>query len=133
MNRYIIAMIFFLVSSNSYAFKDFECTVKQVYKLTDSGLLEPGSGFVTPDINSTFIVNRQSGQITAKKIGNSMSGYMPKVHNAELSPDYPYRAITIYPPYYKSDVLEILHYKKGIPFMYKGAFHEVVTGTCKIN
>jgi len=78
-----------MVSANSYAVKDFECTVKQVYKLTDSALLEPGSGFVTPDINSTFIVNRQSGQITAKKIMNSMSGYMPKVYNSGLSADVP--------------------------------------------
>jgi len=89
MTKYIITMILCMVSANSYAVKDFECTVKQVYKLTDSALLEPGSGFVTPDINSTFIVNRQSGQITAKKIMNSMSGYMPKVYNSGLSADVP--------------------------------------------
>jgi hypothetical protein len=74
-------LLFFilLISFKAYAVNDFECTVKEVYKLNDAGLLSPGKGFVTPDIGSKFIVNRQSGQITGKKITNTMSGYMPTV------------------------------------------------------
>ncbi len=121
------------ISFKSYAFNDFECTVKEVYKLTDAGLLTPGKGFVTPDVGSKFVVNRQSGQITGKKITNTMSGYMPTVYN-HLPSENSYSALTVYKPNYTIDLLQIQeHVKSNIkPFIYKGAFGEVVTGTCTI-
>jgi hypothetical protein len=51
------------MSFNLFATNDFECTVKEVYKLNESGLLAPEKGSVTPDVSSKFIVNRQSGLI----------------------------------------------------------------------
>jgi hypothetical protein len=114
-----------------YAVNDFKCTVKEVYDLKESGLLTPGPGFVTPEAGSEFIVNRQSGQITAKKITNTMSGVMPTVYNFN-SAENSYTAITIYKPNYTVDLLEISEYVKETekPFIYKGAFGEVVTGLC---
>ena len=117
----------------AYAVNDFKCKVKEVYDLKNSGFLEPGAGFVTPDVGSDFIVNRQSGQITAKKITNTMSGYMPVVYDVEPS-ENSYKAVTLYKPHYTIDLLEINTYVKVAekPFIYKGAFGEVVTGTCVI-
>ena len=61
--RNMIAVIsLLLVAFPALAVNDFKCTVKEVYDLKESGLLTPGPGFVTPDVESEFIVNRQSGQ-----------------------------------------------------------------------
>ena len=111
---------------------DFKCTVKEVYKLEDIGLLYPSEGFVTPKLESEFIVNRLSGQITAKRINNTMSGYMPKVYNSGLPKAKAYLAITLYPMHSTVDLLEI-HYSgasKNKRFIYKGAFGDVITGLC---
>ena len=129
----IIALSLLLTSLSAFAVNDFKCTVMEVYSLKQSGLLTPGSGFVTPDVGSKFTVNRQSGQITAKKITNTMSGVMPKVYAANLA-ENSYTAITIYKPNYTIDLLQINEYVKASkkPFIYKGAFGEVITGLCVI-
>jgi len=131
--KYIIALSLLFTALPTYAINDFKCTVKEVYELKKSGSLTPGPGFVTPDIGSTFTVNRQSGQITAKKITNTMSGVMPKVYVANPK-ENSYTAITIYKPNYTVDLLQINEYVKAPkkPFIYKGAFGEVVTGLCSI-
>ena len=117
----------------AYAVNDFKCTVKEVYKIKESGLLKPEAGFVTPDVGEEFTVNRQSGQITGKKIMNTMSGVMPTVYSHSPT-ENSYTAITIYKPNYTVDLLQIHeHVKtKAKPFIYKGAFGEVVTGLCAI-
>ena len=130
------AVLFFSLLLAAYpalAVNDFRCTVKEVYKLKESGLLSPGAGFVTPDVGSEFIVNRQSGQITARKIGNTMSGVMPTVYNY-LPKENSYTAITIYKPNYTIDLLQIHEYDKTPVkrFIYNGAFGEVVTGICTV-
>jgi hypothetical protein len=132
--RNMIAVISLLfVAFPAFAVMDFKCTVKEVYDLKESGLLTPGPGFVTPDVGSEFIVNRQSGQITAKKMTNTMSGVMPKVYYFKPE-ENSYKAITIYKPNYTVDLLEIYTHVKmpEKPFIYKGAFGEVVTGLCTI-
>ena len=88
---------------------------------------------MTPDVGSEFVVNRQSGQITAKKMTNTMSGVMPKVYSFNPA-ENSYTAITIYKPNYTIDLLEIMTYVNVAekPFIYKGAFGEVVTGLCTI-
>ena len=133
MGNMIAIISLLLVAFPALAVNDFHCTVKEVYDLKESGLLTPGPGFVTPDVGSEFIVNRQSGQITAKKMTNTMSGVMPKVYSFNPE-EYSYTAITIYKPYHKVDLLEIYTYVKmpEKPFIYKGAFGEVVTGLCTI-
>src|SRR5690606_28471339 len=85
------------ISFRSFAVNDFECIVKEVYKLNETGLLAPGKGFVTPDVGTKFMVNRQSGQITGKKITNTMSGYMPIVYSY-LPSENSYSALTVYKP-----------------------------------
>lgn len=127
----IIALLLLLTALPAFAVNDFKCTVMEVYELKESGLLTPGAGFVTPDVGSKFTVNRQSGQITAKKITNTMSGVMPKVY-AFNPAENSYTAITIYKPNYTVDFLQINEYVKTRekPFIYKGAFGEVVTGLC---
>ena len=129
----VLFIAVFLLSFKSYAVNDFECVVKEVYKLNDAGLLIPGKGFVTPEVGSKFIVNRQSGQITGKKITNTMSGYMPTVYS-HLPSENSYSALTIYKPNYTIDLLQIQEHveQKLKPFIYKGAFGEVVTGLCTI-
>jgi hypothetical protein len=121
------------MSFNLFATNDFECTVKEVYKLNESGLLAPEKGSVTPDVSSKFIVNRQSGQITGKNITNTMSGNMPTVYSY-LPSENSYSALTIYKPNYTIDLLQIQEHIEGKlkPFIYKGAFGEVVTGLCTI-
>lgn len=121
------------ISFKVYAVNDFECTVKEVYKLSAEGLLSPGKGLLTPDVGSKFIVNRQSGQITGKKITNTMSGYMPTVLS-HLPSENSYSALTIYKPNYTIDLLQIQEHveSKLKPFIYKGAFGEVVTGICTV-
>ena len=129
--RKLLFLTLLSIAFNSYAINDFECTVKGVYKLTESGLLKLGKGFVTPDIGSKFIVNRQSGQITGKKITNTMSGYMPTVYS-HLPKENSYSALTIYKPNYTIDLIQIQEHVKSSqkPFLYKGAFGEVVSGLC---
>ena len=129
----IIALSLLIMALPAFAVNDFKCTVKEVYELKKSGLLSPGPGFVTPEVGSAFTVNRQSGQITAKKITNTMSGVMPKVYTANPA-ENSYTAITIYKPNYTVDLLQINEYVKEPekPFIYKGAFGEVVTGLCVI-
>ena len=120
-----------IVSTSSFAINDFKCTVKEVYKLDESGKLITEAGFVTPDVGSGFIVNRQSGQITGNKITNTMSGVMPKVYDV-LPKENTFKTVTIYP--YTIDYLEIQTYKKTSdkPFLYKGAFGEIITGLCTV-
>jgi len=122
-----------LFTSSVFAFNDFKCAVKAVYKLNMNGVLEQGAGFVTPDVGSEFTVNRQSGQITGKKIGNTMSGVMPTVYDFNRK-ETSYTAITIYKIHYTIDLLQIKEYvkKPEKPFIYKGAFGEVVTGLCTV-
>lgn len=122
-----------LLTSSVFAINNFKCTVKAVYKLNVNGVLEQGAGFVTPDLGEKFTVNRQSGQITGKKITNTMSGVMPTVYNL-YSNEKSYTAITIYKPNYTIDLLQIKEYVKSPkkPFVYNGAFGEVVTGLCTI-
>jgi len=118
-----------LLAFPAYAVNDFKCTVNEVYDLKKSGVLAPGPGFVTPEVGSEFTVNRQSGQITAKKITNTMSGVMPTVYSVNPA-ENSYTAITIYKPNFTVDLLQISEYIKETekPFIYKGAFGEVVTG-----
>jgi hypothetical protein len=106
--------------------------VKEVYKLDESGKLITEPGFVTPDVGSSFIVNRQSGQITGNKINNTMSGVMPKVYDV-LPSKNTFKAVTIYQ--YTIDYIEIKTYKETAekPFLYKGAFGEVITGLCTVS
>jgi hypothetical protein len=134
MRNLIFLISAILFSINVFAVNDFECTVKEVYKLQDSGLLKPGKGFVTPDVGSKFTVNRQSGKITAKKITNTMSGYMPEVFNSSLPKGKSYLAITLYPEHSTVDLLEIKYYleTKEKLFIYKGAFGEVISGFCYV-
>lgn len=131
--KIVIASILLLLSTTALAIDDFKCVVKEVYAITEKGLLIPSKGFATPDVGSEFVVNGQSGQITGSKFTNTMSGVMPTVYNY-LPNENSYKAITIYKPNLTVDYLEILTYKKtkGLPFIYKGAFGEVVTGICKI-
>jgi hypothetical protein len=134
MRNFIFLISAVLFSVKAFAVNDFECTVKEVYKLQSSGVLKPGKGFVTPDVGSKFTVNRQSGQITAKKIMNTMSGYMPKVFNTSLPKGKSYLAVTLYPMHHTIDLLEI-HYSnesKEKLFTFKGAFGEIVTGFCYV-
>ncbi len=133
MREIIIIFSLLLVAFPALAVNDFKCTVKEVYALKKSGLLTPDPGFVTPDVGSEFTVNRQSGQITARKITNTMSGVMPKVYSVKPE-ENSYTAITIYKPNYTVDLLEIYTYVKAAekPFIYKGAFGEVVTGLCTV-
>lgn len=133
MNRAIAIIFLVFLSSSAFAVDDFKCTVKEVYKLEKTGLLEPGEGFVTPDIGSQFVVNRQSGQITGKKITNTMSGVIPTVYS-HLPTENSYIALTIYKPNYTVDLLQINEYVETDekPFLYKGAFGEVVTGVCTV-
>jgi hypothetical protein len=132
MRNILLLVLFSTVSYSSFAINDFKCEVKEVYKLDDSGKLITKAGFVTPDVGSTFIVNRQSGQITGEKITNTMSGVMPNVYDV-LPSENTYKAITIYP--YTIDYIEIQTYKKSQekPFVYKGAFGEVITGLCTVS
>jgi hypothetical protein len=122
-----------LLAFPAYAINDFKCVVKEVYDLKRSGLLTPGPGFVTPEIGSEFSVNRQSGQITAKKITNTMSGVMPRVYSVNPAENF-YTAITIYEANYTVDLLQISEYVEETekPFIFKGAFGEVVTGLCLV-
>jgi len=131
--RLLILLTSFGFSGLSFAISDFKCTVNEVYKLTDSGLLSAGKGFVTPDVGSEFVVNGQSGQITGSKITNTMSGFMPRVYNY-LEKEKMYKAITLYKPHFTIDLLEIHQQIDGKkkPYIYKGAFGEVVTGTCTV-
>ncbi len=131
MRKIITILSLLLTAFPAHAVNDFKCTVKEVYDLKESGLLAPGPGFVTPDVGSEFTVNRQSGQITAKKITNTMSGVMPTVYSFNPK-ENAYTAITIYKPNYTVDLLQISEYikKPEKPFIYKGAFGEVVTGLC---
>lgn len=133
MRGIILLFTLLLVAFPALAVNDFKCTVNEVYDLKESGLLSPGAGFVTPDVGSEFTVNRQSGQITGKKITNTMSGVMPTVYSA-LPQENSYTAITIYKPNYTVDLLQIHEYVKAPkkPFIYKGAFGEVVTGICTV-
>jgi hypothetical protein len=55
----IIAILLLLTSLSAFAINDFKCTVMEVYELKQSGFLTTGSGFVTPEIDSEFTVNRQ--------------------------------------------------------------------------
>jgi len=132
MRNILILVLLLTASYSSYAINDFKCVVKEVYKLDDSGKLVTEAGFVTPDVGSSFIVNRQSGQITGEKITNTMSGVMPKVYDVLPSENY-YKAITVYQ--YTIDYLEIQTNKKSKekPFVYKGAFGEVITGLCTVS
>jgi len=100
----LLPITLLVLSFKAYALSDFECTVKEVYRLSDAGLLSPGDGFVTLDVGSKFIVNRQSGQITGKKITNTMSGYIPRVYS-HLPTENSYSALTIYKPNYTIDLL----------------------------
>jgi hypothetical protein len=111
MNRIIILFSSLLTAFPALSVNDFKCTVMEVYDLKESGLLSPGPGFVTPDVGSEFTVNRQSGQITAKKITNTMSGVMPRVFSANPA-ENSYTAITIYKPHYTIDLLQINEYVK---------------------
>ncbi|MEW6992622.1 hypothetical protein AADZ91_18315 [Colwelliaceae bacterium 6441] len=131
MYKFLLLVVITIFSNASYAINNFHCTVKEVYKLDDSGKLIAKAGFVTPDVSSNFIVNRQSGQITGKKITNTMSGVMPKVYDV-LPKENSYKAITIYQ--YTVDYLEIKTYYESTekPFLYKGAFGEVITGVCTV-
>jgi hypothetical protein len=133
MRNMIAAISLLLVAFPALAVNDFKCTVKEVYDLKESGLLTPGSGFVTPDVGSEFIVNRQSGRITAQKMTNTISGVMPTVYSVKPA-ENSYTAITIYKPNYTIDLLQIKTYVKMAkkPFIYNGAFGEVVTGLCTI-
>ena len=58
---------------------------------------------------------------------------MPRVYSVKPE-ENSYTAITIYKPNYTIDLLEIKTYVKVAekPFIYKGAFGEVVTGLCTI-
>ena len=125
--------LFLIAAFPALAVNDFKCTVNEVYDLQDSGLLKPGPGFVTPEVGSKFTVNRQSGQITAKRITNTMSGTMPTVYNANPS-ENSYTVITVYKPNYTVDLLEINEHVNSAekPFIYKGAFGEVITGLCTV-
>lgn len=131
MKKILLMICLSVISSSTYAVNDFKCTVKEVYKLNVSGKLITGAGFVTPDVGSDFIVNRQSGQITGKKITNTMSGVMPKVYDV-LPNENSFKVVTIYP--YTIDYLEIRTYQKSSekPFVYKGAFGEIITGICTV-
>lgn len=131
--KWLLSIALFAMPFETFSASDFECTVKEVYELSDQGLLYPGKGFVTPDVGSKFVVNRQSGQITGKKITNTMSGYMPKVYS-HLPSENSYSALTIYEPNFTIDLLQIHEHveSKLKPFIYKGAFGEVVTGICSI-
>ena len=118
MRNILLSVLLLTISFSSYAINDFKCAVKEVYKLDESGKLITKAGFVTPDVGSTFIVNRQSGQITGDKITNSMSGVMPTVYDV-LPSENAYKAVTVYP--YTIDYIEIKTYKKSAekPFLYK--------------
>ena len=58
---------------------------------------------------------------------------MPNVYS-RLPTENSYTAITIYEPHYTVDLLQINEYVEATdkPFIYKGAFGEVVTGTCEV-
>ena len=62
-----------------------------------------------------------------------MSGVMPKVYS-HLPSENSYSALTIYKPNFTIDLLQIHEHVKSDkkPFIYKGAFGEVVTGVCSI-
>lgn len=129
--RTFATLLILMWSAPALAAMDFSCTVKEVYRLSDEGFLVPGKGFSTPDVGSEFIVNRQSGQITGHKITNTMSGVMPSVYS-HLPTENSYSAITVYEPNYTIDFLQVHEYVGAPekPFLYKGAFGEVVTGIC---
>ncbi len=131
--KYRLIFLFAIASNNTLAVNDFYCTVNEVYKLESTGFLAPSPGFVTPEVGSKFTVNRQSGQITGKKITNTMSGKMPTVYSHSPA-ENSYSALTIYKPNFTIDLLQINEYvePQHKPFIYKGAFGEVVTGVCVI-
>jgi len=131
MKNILLLILLSTISYSSLAINDFKCVVKEVYKLDDSGKLITKAGFVTPDVGSAFVVNRQSGQITGEKITNTMSGVMPKVYDV-LPRESSYKAITVYQ--FTIDYLEINTYKETSKktFIYKGAFGEVITGLCSV-
>ncbi|WP_076587990.1 hypothetical protein [Vibrio ostreicida] len=132
MRHILLLVLLSTISYSAFAINDFKCVVKEVYKLDESGKLITKAGFVTPDVGSTFIVNRQSGQITGEKITNTMSGVMPKVYDV-LPSESNYKAVTVY--LYTIDYIEIQSHKKSKekPFVYKGAFGEVITGLCTVS
>jgi hypothetical protein len=131
MRNILLSVLLSIISYSSYAINDFKCVVKEVYKLDEAGKLITKAGFVTPDVGSIFVVNRQSGQITGEKITNTMSGVMPKVYDV-LPSENTYKAVTVY--LYTIDYIEIQTYKKSLekPFVYKGAFGEIITGLCTV-
>jgi hypothetical protein len=60
-----------------------------------------------------------------------MSGVMPEVYDL-LPKENTFKTVTIYP--YTIDYLEIQTHKKTSvkPFIYKGAFGEIITGLCTV-
>lgn len=126
-----LLMFLTLMPAITHASNDFKCTVNKVYALNDNGVLVSESGFTAPDVGDEFVVNRQSGQISGRKITNTMSGKSPQVYS-HLPAYNSYTAITIYEPNLTVDLLQIHEYVKSEskPFIFKGAFGEVVTGVC---
>jgi len=120
-----------LFSSNCFSANDFRCIVKESYTLEDNGKLSSDTNVAKSSLNKEFIVNRQTGQITGGGFTNTMSGQMPKVYNY-LPSENGFKAITIYKPNYTVDYLQINEFREGKekPFIYKGAWGEIITGVC---
>ena len=127
----IILLGALLIAVNCNASGDFKCIVKESFTLENNGKLSTETSVAKSKINKEFIVNRQTGQMTGSSFINTMSGQMPTVYDY-LPSENGYKAITIYKPNNTIDYLQINEYSEGKekPFLYKGAWGEIVTGVC---
>lgn len=122
----------YVVSQGSFA-ADFKCKVISSVKLEKNGMLSSTNTVAVTELGKEFMVNRLTGIMSGAGFVNNMSGVTPTVYNYLKSEGNSYSAITIYKPNHTIDYLEIHEWVKSIekPFLYKGAWGELVTGLCE--
>lgn len=131
MFKIFLAISLFVVSHLSFA-EDFKCKVISSVKLEKNGELSSTNSVAIKELGKEFTVNRLTGIISGG-FTNNMSRVPPTVYNYAKSEGNSYSAITIYKPHYTIDYLEIDEWVEGMkkPFLYKGAWGELVTGLCE--
>lgn len=130
--RLFLLSVLSIFACSAFGRGDFRCTVKESLRLGDSGTLVSGTEVAKKNLEKEFIVDRETGRMSGGGFTNHMSGENPTVY--DYKPDENgYKAITIYEPNHTVDYLKIKEYVDGEekPFIYLGAWGEIVSGTCR--
>lgn len=132
MLKFYFAILIIGVSQSSFA-EDFKCKVISSVKLENNGRISSTNTVAVNELGKEFTVNRLTGIMSGSGFVNNMSGVAPTVFNYIKSEGNSYSAITIYKPNYTIDFLEIKEFVEGSekPFLYRGAWGELVTGLCE--